>query len=166
MFCSQCGKQISDGSNFCQFCGCRVQGISPGQNIMNAPGTPADMISMTDASTDQQRYTEGVSYKKNTNNKKWLPISLLIIITLLIAVCITVNITRNRSSEMVGISDDDLSEVVKIPDPVLKKAIQDALGIGNREITKDDALSLLIKPFYSGLILKKEGVCDITVSRG
>ena len=32
--------------------------------------------------------------------------------------------------------------VVEIPDPALKKIIQDALGIGNREITEADALSL------------------------
>ena len=34
------------------------------------------------------------------------------------------------------------AEIVEIPDPVLKKAIQDTLGIGDREITKSDALLL------------------------
>ena len=37
---------------------------------------------------------------------------------------------------------EDSSEIVEIPDPVLKKTIQDALEIGEREITKADALSL------------------------
>ena len=39
-------------------------------------------------------------------------------------------------------SADKSSEIVEIPDPVLKKTIQDALEIGDREITKADALSL------------------------
>ena len=33
-------------------------------------------------------------------------------------------------------------DTVEIPDPVLKKAIQDTLGIGDREITKSEALSM------------------------
>ena len=45
-------------------------------------------------------------------------------------------------SEVVDFPEDDLSEVVEVPDPVLKKAIQDALKIGDREMTKADALSL------------------------
>ena len=149
MFCSQCGKQIPDGSSFCQFCGCKLQGTSPVQNTMNAPGRPAGMGSTADALTDRQRYTEVAQNKKKANLKIWIPISLLIILILLIAVSVFIFIKRDRSSEVLGISDDDLSEVVTIPDSVLKKAIQDDLGIGDREITKADAL-LLTRLEYSG----------------
>jgi hypothetical protein len=48
--------------------------------------------------------------------------------------------------------------IVEIPDPVLKKALQDTLGIGDREITGKDALSL-IKFEYSGY--EKEQIKDI-----
>lgn len=41
------------------------------------------------------------------------------------------------------------AEIVEIPDPVLKKAIQDTLGIGDREITESDAL-LLTQLEYDG----------------
>ena len=41
------------------------------------------------------------------------------------------------------------AEIVEIPDPVLKKVIQDTLGIGDREITKSDAL-LLTQLEYDG----------------
>ena len=41
------------------------------------------------------------------------------------------------------------TEIVEIPDPVLKKAIQDTLGIGDREITESDAL-LLTQLEYDG----------------
>lgn len=40
--------------------------------------------------------------------------------------------------------------IVEIPDPVLKKVLQDALGIGDREITEEDALSLTGEIFYDG----------------
>ena len=88
MFCSQCGKQIPDESSFCQFCGCKLQGTSPVQNTMNAPGRPAGMGSTADASTDRQRYTEVAPNKKNGSFKKWLPISLVVVLTLLIAACV------------------------------------------------------------------------------
>ncbi len=88
MFCPQCGKQIPDGSSFCQFCGCKLQDTSPVQNTMNAPGRPAGMGSTADASTDRQRYAEAASTKKNGSFKKWLPIFLFIILTLLIAACV------------------------------------------------------------------------------
>ena len=41
------------------------------------------------------------------------------------------------------------AEIVEIPDPVLKKVIQDTLGIGDREITESDAL-LLTQLEYDG----------------
>ena len=44
---------------------------------------------------------------------------------------------------------DDSAEMIEIPDPVLRKAIQEALGLGNREITKKDAL-LLKRLDYDG----------------
>ena len=44
---------------------------------------------------------------------------------------------------------DESSEVIEIPDPVLKNAIQDALEIMDQEITKADAL-LLTSLFYDG----------------
>jgi hypothetical protein len=53
----------------------------------------------------------------------------------------------------------DPDAVVDIPDPVLKKAIQDTLGIGNRDITGADALSLT-KLRYDGD--GKEKIKDIT----
>ena len=52
-----------------------------------------------------------------------------------------------------------LDAVVDIPDPVLKKAIQDALGIEDRDITGEDALSLP-KLEYNGQ--EKEQIEDIT----
>ena len=88
MFCSQCGKRIPDGCSFCQFCGCKVQDISPGQNTMNAPGRPDGMGSTANAFTNRQRYTEAASDKKNTNPQKGLSIALHIILTLLIAVSV------------------------------------------------------------------------------
>ena len=51
-----------------------------------------------------------------------------------------------------------LDAVVDIPDPVLKKAIQDELGIGDRDITGEDALSLT-KLEYNGQ--EKEQIEDI-----
>ena len=49
---------------------------------------------------------------------------------------------ESGSSSGEGDTADGSAEIVEIPDPVLKKAIQDALGIEDREITKADALSL------------------------
>ena len=96
MFCSQCGKQIPEESSFCQFCGCKIQGSSPGQNTMNAPERPDGMDSKADTSTDRQRYTEAASNKKNGSFKKWLSVSLLVILTLLIAACVFIFVKRDR----------------------------------------------------------------------
>ena len=60
------------------------------------------------------------------------------------------------TKERETIAPDD---IVEIPDPVLKKAIQDALGIGSREITGADA-ALLTKLEYNGY--EKEQIKYIT----
>ena len=49
---------------------------------------------------------------------------------------------KEDDSATVTVSAKDASEIIEIPDPVLKSAIQDALEIGDREITRADALSL------------------------
>ena len=49
---------------------------------------------------------------------------------------------EHASAEKEMSTTGETEEFVEIPDPVLKKAIQDALGIGDREITKEDALLL------------------------
>ena len=58
------------------------------------------------------------------------------------------------------------AEIVEIPDPVLKKAIQDTLGIGDREITESDALSLTHLEYagvgYELIGVEKDKIKDIT----
>ena len=105
MFCSQCGKQIPDGSTFCPSCGCKVycennQGISPDQKNMNFPGRPAGMGSMAGSSMDSPwrtdpSYMETASSKKHVRFKKWPVITLAVILTLVIAVSLFVFISRN-----------------------------------------------------------------------
>ena len=63
------------------------------------------------------------------------------------------------------ISADEDVEIVEIPDPVLKKAIQDTLRIGDQEITRKDALSLTVlvyEGYEYGKGYKKDLVKDIT----
>ena len=106
MFCSQCGKQIPDGSKFCPSCGHRIicekeSRIPHDQRTVNVPGRPAGMGSMSDTSTDRQRqaapsYMVTASNKKNSNLKKWLSISFLIILAVTIAVSIPIYIKMNR----------------------------------------------------------------------
>ena len=118
MFCSHCGKQIPDGSSFCQFCGYKVQGISRDPNTMNAPERPDGMASMADVSTDRQRNTKASS-KKNTGSPKWLPIVLLIILTLMIAVSVFIFIKRDGQDAHGSAGEPENEDVTKSPIVVL-----------------------------------------------
>ena len=57
-------------------------------------------------------------------------------------------------------SGDDSADIVEIPDPALKKAIQKSLEIGDREITKADAL--LLTSFSYDYIGVNQSIKDIT----
>lgn len=39
MFCNKCGRQLPDGSVFCNFCGAQ-QGVIPQATQAQAPGVP------------------------------------------------------------------------------------------------------------------------------
>lgn len=96
----------------------------------------------------------GQSYRK----KRWIGfVPLFIFIVVVMAVVlgrkgISSGVDSDNASQTeekkggnlskITTSEDESSDVVEIPDPVLKKAIQDALEIGDREVTKTDALSL------------------------
>ena len=184
MICSRCGKRIPYGKSCCPFCGYTVirknnQFHSYDQGSVNSSGRVTDMNSMNNASTDIQ-WQDSPYYmnnypKKKSSFKKWLAISLsAILIVAVIAVVLvrkgflsgadTDPASQTEEEEEAGFSkvtssEDDLSEVVVISDPVLKKAIQDALNIGDREILKADALSLT-DLVYSGSNNQK--ITDIT----
>ncbi len=106
--------------------------------------------------TKQQNVLPPVKPLKSQQNKRRHPVRknlLVAVVPLLIIVVsgLAILLSRDRFSPSANTSAtteteiasaNDSTEIVEIPDPVLKKALQDALGIWNREITKADAVSL------------------------
>jgi tetratricopeptide (TPR) repeat protein len=62
MFCSNCGKQINDGSKFCQFCGANAAGEAQQQQ---APNDASSLYSLGDGYYNQGNFAEAIKcYEK------------------------------------------------------------------------------------------------------
>lgn len=77
MFCKHCGKQLSDGVNFCSGCG---QAVNETQN----PNTVSSPLS-TSIATQQSYQTYPVVYQRKSNKKLFIIIGCIVAVIAIIA---------------------------------------------------------------------------------
>ena len=145
-----------------------VSGKGHSQKRLN----PAEQSSLSKepAGAPVQRSLTGEEKERKPGRQRVIiPMAITFVLGILVSIFFfrMFSATSQGTNEITPTSTESKSEknkialdaVVDIPDPVLKKAIQDELGIGDRDITGEDALSLT-KLEYDGH--EKEQIEDIT----
>ena len=127
----------------------------------------SDTTGMRYAYSPEVKADKKAGWKRQNNGRSRIAVYASVLVLVGLTVCIGYFITHRLQQSLVSSSSsaspvsadveenggdsekDDSAEMIEIPDPVLRKAIQEALGLGNREITKKDAL-LLKRLDYDG----------------
>ena len=127
----------------------------------------SDTPGMGDAHSPEIKADKKAGRRQQNNGRSRIAVYASVLVLVGLTVCIGYFVTHRLQQSLVSSSSstspvsadaeenggdsekDDSAEMIEIPDPVLRKAIQEALGLGNREITKEDAL-LLKRLDYDG----------------
>lgn len=152
MFCTNCGKEIPNGTNFCNYCGA-AQNNNSAQNTQSTYQTGETQYSSTGS---QQPYAQPHSQKNKGNLKVIIPIAIVVVIVAFVIGYFATG--ANKVKQPMPFDTPAVQDPVDLPSPTVKQDTTDASDLTDGKQCKTFVISNDVARIYTKFFYGDDGI--------